>query len=531
MISTEQFITNQIVSLGISADYSAKCVAIYGTGDAAERLYIILRHLSFADSVKCFIDKKERALENSLFFDLPVFDIDELPRDIEVIIIAAYNSHIEILHRIERTLGNREIKIVDLFQKCNTPKEKREYIDFIENKISEKNDEYVEYDEKGIELGINDTKIIAWYLPQFYSADINNVYHGMGFTEWTNTSRAFPYYTGHYQPHIPFDVGYYSLTDKDTWDRQAFLANHYGIYGFAIHYYWFDGKTILEKPLEVLKNNRDINIKYFLNWATEDWSMEWDDGYEYIKSKHTFLKQNLPEDPEEFMYSVMPFFEDERYIRIDNKPVLSIYKPAMFDKNMFCSSINAFRRIAERNGFPGLYIILLTGGGFDEDCSLWNGDSLAEYQPTLIMGSQLKKRVYPDGYINPYYKGNFFDYKDFLSEKAYFVDHKSEVYFRCAVTSWDNSARKARSGAAVLNGITPETMKDWLVDIINESHIIHTKENDIVFLSSWNEWAEGSHLEPDMKYGYAWLDAVKRAIIESRGKKNETFGKCYNAGI
>ena len=164
-----------------------------------------------------------------------------------------------------------------------------------------------------------------------------------------------------------------------------------------------------------------------------------------------------------------------------------------------------------------MYIVITTGSGcFDEDVNEWGADALVEYQPNYMCGTNSLNRLYPKGYVNPHFNGKILDTREFFYKKKYFVNHGSKKYFRCAATAWDNTARKASSGARILWGITPEVFEKWLVDLMIESKKIHERDDDYIFVSSWNEWAEGSHLEPDMRYGYAWLNAVRHALEISK---------------
>nr|WP_305182378.1 glycoside hydrolase family 99-like domain-containing protein [uncultured Schaedlerella sp.] len=490
--------------------------AIYGTGNGAGIIYKILCELSVNSAIKSILDRDETVFPKKEFYGIQIQTLTEVCDSLDGIIIAAVDNHAIIRERIQKNLTEAQLKrirIMDIFgykEKILQFQKAMEYVNYIEKSVLKESAEFVQFDEKGYHLKHGNTKIIAWYLPQFHQMEINNKFHGQGFTEWTNTSRAIPLFPGHYQPHIPYDVGYYDLLNPSTFERQIFLAKHYGIYGFCFHYYWFSGKRIMEKPLELFLEHKELDMPFCLDWATENWTMLWDGG-----DKEIMMEQKLRDgDGEKFMSDILPFMKDPRYIRIDNKPVLVIYRVNMFPKSRIIQLLSDFRKIAKESGFPDLYIILTDAFGFNESVAEWGADALVEFPP-LAMG-QFMEAYKLSGYRNPYFNGEIFDALSFVEKKEYMISHGQQTYFRSALTSWDSTARKAISGGWVLQGLTPQTFKEWLSDILIESRQIHSPSEDIVFVNSWNEWGEGSHLEPDMRYGYAYLQSVKEALEEQR---------------
>jgi hypothetical protein len=317
-------------------------------------------------------------------------------------------------------------------------------------------------------------------------------------------------FTGHYQPHIPYDVGYYDLLNIDTFKRQIFLAKHYGVYGFCIHYYWFSGKKIMEKPLELFLKHEELDIPFCLDWATENWTSKWDGG-----NNDVMVEQGIKVDDDiKFMNDILPYMRDKRYIKICGRPVLVIYRVDIFEKKRFVELLNNFRKIAKDEGFPDLYIMIANSFGFDDDVKEWGADALVEFPPFGIY--QLFEDYRPSGYLNPYFNGTIKDASICVKNGQYIKTHTSKKFFRSALTSWDNTARRAATGSTIICGLTPDTFHQWVKDIMLESHEIHNKDENIIFVNSWNEWGEGSHLEPDMRYGYAYLSALKEAIKESR---------------
>lgn len=486
--------------------------AIYGTGQGAELVFSALCKMDLRKTIKAVLDRDEEVLSGKTFHNIVVQTLSETYKHIDGIIIAAISNHEVIRERINDYIAKYElnkVKIIDIFS-CNTKNEIKEYVKYIEKCVLRESLEFVSFDKSAINLREDDTKVIAWYLPQFHQIDINNRFHGQGFTEWTNTSRTLPLYTGHYQPHIPYDVGYYDLLNIDTFKRQIYLAKHYGVYGFCFHYYWFSGKRIMEKPLELFLEHTELEIPFCINWATENWTTLWEG-----RNDNIMMEQRLEAgDDEKFMDDILPYMKDSRYIKIAGRPVLVVYRVGIFPKDCVKKLFSVFRERAKAEGFPDLYILLTNSYGFDEDVFEWGADAIVEFPAHGMV--HLTDQYRPKGYLNPYFKGTIRDVSTFMDNCRYMLEHKSQVYFRSALVSWDNTARKALSGGLVFHGFTPATFKKWLKDIILESKKIHTASENIVFVNSWNEWAEGSHLEPDMKYGYAFLQVVKDVIEEVR---------------
>lgn len=406
-----------------------------------------------------------------------------------------------------------------------------DYVHYLEErqwiKFSGKNPEFIPINPTDYQFTEDSAKLIAWYLPQFYQLEVNNKYHGQGFTEWYNSSQALPQFTGHYQPHIPYDVGYYDLSNPDTLKRQAYLAKKYGIYGFCFHWYWFSGIKTMERPAEMLLEHKEIDIHFCFDWATENWTSAWDGG-----TKEVIFEQKIEDnDARKFMDDMLPFMKDDRYIKIDGRPVLTIYRCDMFPKKRFINMIKEMRDIAKKNGFPDLYI-MLTNREDIGDVTEWGMDALVEFAPCFVYPQC--GRMSPQGYVNPNFKGDLFDITPFIEKRSYLRTYKTKKVFRSALVGFDNTSRRATTGCQIIMNDTPEAYKNWLMGLLSESQIFHEKEENMIFLNNWNEWAEGSHLEPDMRYGYAYLQATREAleeihpldtsVIERKAKENHAKG-------
>ncbi|MCR5566929.1 MAG: glycoside hydrolase family 99-like domain-containing protein [Clostridiales bacterium] len=388
-----------------------------------------------------------------------------------------------------------------------------DYVHYLEDrqwvKYSGINPEFVPINPTDYRFTEDSARLIAWYLPQFYQFEVNNKYHGQGFTEWTNSSQALPQFTGHYQPHIPYDVGYYDLTNPDTMKRQAFLARKYGIYAFCFHWYWFSGVKTLELPAQILLEHKEIDIHFCFDWATENWTSAWDGG-----TKEIIFEQKIQDgDARKFMDDILPFMKDERYVRIDGRPVLTIYRCDMFPRKRFINMMNEMREIARQNGFPDLYLMLTNRENMG-DVTEWGMDALVEFAPCFVY--PLCGKMTPQGYVNPNFRGDLFDITPFIEKRSYLQTYKTAKVFRSALTGFDNTSRRATTGCQIIMNNTPEAYKKWLTGLLSESQVFHSREENIIFLNNWNEWAEGSHLEPDMRYGYAYLQATREAMEEIR---------------
>lgn len=385
-----------------------------------------------------------------------------------------------------------------------------EYIRFLENQKKTFKESFVPICEDSYERRRQDTKVIAWYLPQYYPMEVNDRFHGKGFTEWTSTTQAIPLYSGHYQPRVPYDLGYYTLLDPRVMARQVELAKQYGVYGFCFHWYWFSGQRTMEKPVEMYLRHTELDLPFCINWANENWTALWDG-----ENKNLIFEQRLDEkDDLPFINDLIPLFKDHRYIKINGCPLLSIYYCNTFDRDRFSSFLTHCRDAVKKEGFPDLYVMLTTGNDFNDDPAQWGADALVEYA-ALIVGFADRKEI--GGYLNPDFKGQLWDYPSLAEGDRFMRELHSAEYYRSAMVGFDNSARKASQASChIMDGATPASYKKWMKKIIEESKAIHSEEKNMVFVLAWNEWAEAAYLEPDMKFGYGFLRATREAIEESR---------------
>jgi len=344
-------------------------------------------------------------------------------------------------------------------------------------------------------------RFIAFYLPQFHEIRENDEWWGEGFTEWTNVRPATPNFFGHYQPHIPsLELGYYDLLSSDTFPKQIELAKNYGIDGFCFYIYWFNGRRLLEKPLENYLQDKSLDLPFCLCWANESWTRRWD-GLE----ANVLLAQNYSsEDDIDFIKNFSQFFLDNRYIKINGKPVLVIYRPNLFPDMK--STANRWRVWCRANGFGEIYLAY-TQSFECVDPDVYGLDGAIEFPPNNSGAHEVTK--YVEGLVKSF-KGKIFDW-NFFPEGSESYKNPGYELFRGVCPGWDNTARKKKSGYIFLNS-TPAEYGRWLFNATLDTCKRFTNpDKRIIFINAWNEWAEGAHLEPDQKYGYGYLLETRRA--------------------
>jgi len=346
-------------------------------------------------------------------------------------------------------------------------------------------------------------RAIAIYLPQYHQFEENNLWHGRGFTEWTNVTAAKPMFAGHYQPRLPIDVGFYDLTHDDVMKRQIELAKNYGVSGFAFYYYWFSGKKLMEKPVYNYLRNTELQFPFLLTWANENWSKRWDGGARELLIEQRFSR----DDFEKIADDLAVFFKDKRYIRVNGRPLFIIYRPDVFGKELFLEFAAYLKAYGEKNGIGAPYLAATRQFGFSDDPAQWGLDAVVEFELNNIYG--LKEKTVAK--IDKQADFRVFDWGAYVKAGKMKRDYVYKT-FRTVFPSWDNTARKAYSGALVFEGTTPEVYGRWLNDAVNDTLSKFVGDERIVFINAWNEWAEGAYLEPDRRYGYAFLDMTHKVL-------------------
>ena len=367
-------------------------------------------------------------------------------------------------------------------------------------------------------------KIITYYLPQFHEIKENNQWWGKGYTEWTTLKKAQKLYKDHRQPRVPLNHKYYDLTDVATLEWQAHLAHYYGIYGFCIYHYWFEGKLLLQKPLEILLANTYINIHYCISWANEDWTNGWVSNKPDVLLKQTY---GTKKDWKKHFLYLLSFFQDERYIKIEGKPLLIIYHPEEIE--CLNEMLAYWQKLAKQYNFPGLCIASQHPNALSNPNCITSSfvDYQIEYQPDVAS-------IYTESWYYYFFKyfNNFFDTiwhtnyfstvkflrplikKNYVKTWEYIVHMYPSNTKRIpgAFVDWDNTPRKGKRGSVYIGG-SPEVFYKYLKkQIINARNVY--KQN-YLFLFAWNEWSEGGYLEPDTEMKYRYLESVKQALEDT----------------
>ncbi len=380
-------------------------------------------------------------------------------------------------------------------------------------------------------------KIIAFYLPQFHAIPENDAWWGAGFTEWTNTKKAVPLFKGHYQPKTPLNENYYNLLDTKTIQWQCELARKYGVWGFCFYHYWFkDGKKLLEKPVELFLASKECNQNFCLCWANENWTRCWDG-----KDKEVLMEQDYGNEKDwkaHFDY-LLPFFLDSRYIFNDGKPVFVIYKPEYIP--MLQEMVTFWNQQAKMNGLEGISIVSQFPSPKEELAKI---DSVIDYQiqfePMYTLAYEyIKKSNYASMFTKKPVAVALYLFKrviriihkrmlkmpllkvtkrpfplsyDSVWELIVSRERLNQKFIPGAFTDWDNSARRGVEGR-MFKGSTPDKYKKYLSKLIRQC--TGNAPTDLLFITAWNEWAEGSYLEPDEKNKYGYLQATLDALCEN----------------
>lgn len=355
-----------------------------------------------------------------------------------------------------------------------------------------------------------EVKALAFYLPQFHTFPENDRWWGKGFMEWTNTKKAKPDYDGHYEPREPHDdIGYYTLDNVETIKKQVELAKQHGIYGFCFYYYWFSGKRLMEKPVDLFLKDKSIDFPFCLCWANENWTRRWDG-----KDKEVLIEQKYEkDDPRKFILDMKKYLKDSRYIRIDGKPLILVYEPNSIPD--FGNVVKEWREVARKEKI-GEILVWSKNKTYDHDFE--NADFVDaefDFAPTghvhFLPGTIIDSR---DG-------RDIVDYSklvDNARNKRIYYEHTpvKPFYYSCTM-GWDNSPRKKNYFS--FGEYSPERFYDWLKLIIEETKRRFSEDKRYIFINAWNEWAEGTYLEPDKKYGYTNINTAAKAI----------YGLPYNA--
>lgn len=347
---------------------------------------------------------------------------------------------------------------------------------------------------------IDQIRLIAFYLPQYHPIPENDQWWGKGFTEWTNVTRARPNFVGHEQPHLPADLGFYDLRLAETRQAQAELAHRYGIYGFCYYFYWFSGKRLLHRPLDEVLDSGEPDFPFCICWANESWSRRWDGRDTDI----LMAQEHSAADDLALIQYLESVLKDRRYIRIHGRPLILVYRIELLDDA--ARTADTWRQYCRDVGIGEIFLASVQSFGTTEDPRERGFDAAVEFPPHGIAVSR-EPRPKLD---NPDFVGQIYDY---VATAERFMQRPLPGYplFRAAMPGWDNTARR-QDASNIFLGSSPEAYERWLRHVVEQSRWLNPPGERIVFVNAWNEWAEGNHLEPDQRYGHAYLRATRRAL-------------------
>lgn len=370
-------------------------------------------------------------------------------------------------------------------------------------------------------------KPIAIYLPQFHPTPENDAWWGKGFTEWTNVTKAEPRFEGHYQPHLPADLGFYDLRLEEARLAQEALAKEYGIYGFCYYHYWFNGKRLLYEPLDRKMKNPKEDFPFILCWANENWSRSWDGS----ENKMLMKQEYSEEDDRNHIQHLLTYFKDERYIRVDGKPFFAFYKPDLFPN--IKRTLEIFREEARKEKIE-LYLTWFERwiGWQGENHEDLGFDAAVEFQPlSKSLKEYISNQEIQESNQRKTFRNRVTRYKSRLYKKVFgsenyqksnetLIDYSKFIEFdlkrkksdyKCypgVCPMWDNSSRRVNQEAIIFKNSTPESFGYWYKEKCKNFKPFSESEN-FIFINAWNEWAEGNHLEPCQKWGRGYLEAMQ----------------------
>jgi lipopolysaccharide biosynthesis protein len=353
--------------------------------------------------------------------------------------------------------------------------------------------------------------LLAFYLPQYHPIPENDEWWGEGFTEWTNVTKALPQFPGHYQPHVPSDLGYYDLRNPEVRHRQADLATEAGINAFAYYHYWFNGRQLLEKPVEAILHSKEKEFPFVLVWANENWTRRWDGGeHKILMQQHYSLEDDLAH-----IRSLRAALTDDNYLCRGGKPILAIYRSSLLPDPR--ATTDLWRAEAVRWGLPGLYLVCIESCDDEvSDPRPLGFDAAVEFPPSWLNTPRKPARFFLRrgfGWLNSRFSHHILRYDD-VAKRAMTTPDPDYPRWPGVTPGFDNTARRRRN-ATVLIDSSPESYERWLVNALQRSEKVANEFDDghegLVFINAWNEWGEGNHLEPDQRYEHEFLHATLNA--------------------
>lgn len=349
-------------------------------------------------------------------------------------------------------------------------------------------------------------RLIAFYLPQYHPIPENDRWWGKGFTEWANVTKAQPLFEGHYQPHLPTDLGFYDLRLDEVREEQAQLARAYGVYGFCYYYYWFHGRKLLERPLDCLLKNKSLDFPFCVCWANEPWTRNWDGK----PSEILLPQEHTPESDKQFILDLLPVIQDERYIKIHGRPLLLIYRTELIPH--IAETALTWRHTAAQSGID-LFLCRVESFSMCDPASI-HFDAACEFPPNhLGMTPETDVRLHFLGPNAHQFPGKIYEYPKLVS----LLRHRAQApypRFLGATPSWDNTPRSGERASVFINS-SPAAFRVMLTNAVRQTAERFQGDEQVVFINAWNEWGEGCHLEPDRRYGHAFLEACQSSLART----------------
>lgn len=344
------------------------------------------------------------------------------------------------------------------------------------------------------------TRAIAFYLPQFHPIPENDVWWGRGFTEWTNTAKAKPLFENHYQPHVPADLGFYDLRLPESRKAQAVLAKRYGIEGFCYYHYWFgNGRRILERPFNEVLASGEPDFPFCLCWANHSWTGIW-----HGDPKSMLVEQTYPGEADHRAHfdSLLPAFFDPRYIKVDGCPVLVVFDPSgLPDVAAFAAF---WQQLAKAAGLPGLHLL-----GIRHNAAAWN-----PHHAGFDGAVDMRIPLYSLDWYEAKRESLVLDHRQVAIHEVA-VPEAGVVTYPCVGPSWDNTPRLGTRSVVYVNS-HPDIFRET-VSRATAVLLERPPEQQLLFIKAWNEWAEGNHLEPDLRFGHGWLEALRDGMAMGQG--------------
>jgi lipopolysaccharide biosynthesis protein len=341
--------------------------------------------------------------------------------------------------------------------------------------------------------------VVTFYLPQFHPIPENDAWWGAGFTEWVNVGRALPQFEGHAQPRLPGDLGYYDLRLPEVMREQMKMARDYGIGAFCAYFYWFAGKTLLEAPLKQWLADPSLDLPICLCWANENWSRRWDGRADDV----LIGQAHSADDDIAFIEHVSVYLRDRRYLRVEGKPMLLVYRPGLLPEPR--ATAIRWRAWCRENGVGEIHLAYVQS--FDNvDPSSIGFDAAVAFPPNNV---SLEPITSDYRLVNPNFSGQVYDWRQLAAQAMATKDPVYRLY-PGVNPGWDNEPRRSGRGRSFVR-VTPRAFTTWMRTAIAAAQR-RSPDAPLVFVNAWNEWAEGAVLEPDIKHGYAWLEAVRKSL-------------------